>query len=632
MTTLIPKFDLMDGGTTPTGAINRAINKKLQEIVSVKDFGAVGDGSTDDTTAIQAAITAGNVFFPPSTGNYIVTAQITVPSNRVIKGPGIVQVPSNLNPFKLDGVTNVTFDGLGCYTPTVVQNPTYWIQCLVQLKQTTLGSPCTQITVTNCNLNNISAIRSEQAEHTAGSGYPYAAYSSIANRHRQITVTNNICVKTDATTGTAPDNQGYFVWLWFVDNVIVANNNVQNKWGLCYIAGGSPAETGWLVSYQYSANIVINGNATTGAANGIVFIACTNAVASNNSFTTSDYNSLTPFVSLEILDSEGGRDVTFNSNTIYGGQTPFNAFYTNNNLMYKNNTATATVYNGGAGGNGTFRNSASSTNQNIEQSGRISFVNNKIESTVACSGISVGLCKEFIFTGNQCLNVGIYSNTNTNILIIKDNVFDWTLTPYANTAIIYTGNAQGYGAAAPIWSDYSSTFQAKIVINDNIINGNNYGGSTTNIVTPVAPGIYLTSCQSSTNIEIQRNKIEIAYQPSLYIGDGNAKARTILVIDNLFEAPNATTTNALDHGTVTATDKIMWKDNMTFNGLDQYGTITGTTQAQLLTNPNAGTPSGMLENTLEGSRIWNNSNSAADNVGWVFDSTAVAWRKFGITY
>jgi hypothetical protein len=85
MTTLIPKYDLKNGGATPTGAINRSFNEKLNETVSVKDFGAVGDGVTDDTTAIQAALnsitSSGSVYFPK--GQYKITSRLTTTGKTI---------------------------------------------------------------------------------------------------------------------------------------------------------------------------------------------------------------------------------------------------------------------------------------------------------------------------------------------------------------------------------------------------------------------------------------------------------------------------------------------------------------------------------------------------------------------
>lgn len=62
-----------------TGAVSRTVANKFYEMVSVKDFGAVGDGVTDDTAAIQAALNASlSVNFGDSSNNYLITSPLTM--------------------------------------------------------------------------------------------------------------------------------------------------------------------------------------------------------------------------------------------------------------------------------------------------------------------------------------------------------------------------------------------------------------------------------------------------------------------------------------------------------------------------------------------------------------------------
>lgn len=72
------------------GAVARTAQDKLRDIISVKDFGAVGDGVADDTDAIQKAINAGAsstimggraVYLPA--GEYKVTSPLVIPEQFI---------------------------------------------------------------------------------------------------------------------------------------------------------------------------------------------------------------------------------------------------------------------------------------------------------------------------------------------------------------------------------------------------------------------------------------------------------------------------------------------------------------------------------------------------------------------
>lgn len=84
-----------------SNATQTNVEAKLSETVSVKDFGAVGDKTADDTNAIQNAINSlgtngGTVYFPP--GQYLVTSTITVaaPIRLVGAGRGQILGPNDL--------------------------------------------------------------------------------------------------------------------------------------------------------------------------------------------------------------------------------------------------------------------------------------------------------------------------------------------------------------------------------------------------------------------------------------------------------------------------------------------------------------------------------------------------------
>lgn len=95
--------------TTGNGPAQAAVAAGASGYANVRDFGAVGNGTTDDTAAIPSAINSfssngGSVFLPP--GTYAVSAALQLRANVSILGAGVA---SKLVP-RVAGMTILAFD------------------------------------------------------------------------------------------------------------------------------------------------------------------------------------------------------------------------------------------------------------------------------------------------------------------------------------------------------------------------------------------------------------------------------------------------------------------------------------------------------------------------------------------
>jgi parallel beta-helix repeat protein len=149
-----------------SGAAARTIDSKLNELVSVKDFGAVGDGVADDTAAIQAAINASGMVYVPS-GSYKLTATLILSSsyqgligdekrpNFYINpsvGPAVsIQAPANSNIVEFCRIERCNFWATAVATYSATPGPT---NCGIALNGTasTFSHPIQRTLIKDCRV------------------------------------------------------------------------------------------------------------------------------------------------------------------------------------------------------------------------------------------------------------------------------------------------------------------------------------------------------------------------------------------------------------------------------------------------------------------------------------------------
>lgn len=103
-----------------TGAVATTVQTKLRESVSVKDFGAVGDGMANDYAAFVAALAAANCVHIPE-GTFYLASTLTISSSgKTLSGPGTIKGNSAL--AANSQVINVTGSNVTLKDFTINQN------------------------------------------------------------------------------------------------------------------------------------------------------------------------------------------------------------------------------------------------------------------------------------------------------------------------------------------------------------------------------------------------------------------------------------------------------------------------------------------------------------------------------
>jgi hypothetical protein len=123
-------INTLGGITTPVGTISNGsvldssiapgskLYNRITDLVDVRDKGAVGNGSTDDSSAFASNVPA--YYIPPSTGDYLIATNTTVTADMWFMG-GVITVPTGVT-LTINGSiiapSKVLFQGAG----TVVIN------------------------------------------------------------------------------------------------------------------------------------------------------------------------------------------------------------------------------------------------------------------------------------------------------------------------------------------------------------------------------------------------------------------------------------------------------------------------------------------------------------------------------
>jgi len=141
---------------------------EVSQVVNVKDYGAKGDGVTDDTTAIQKAIddasaNNGTVLIPESANNYLITKQLSLKDNTHISGYGAVlfmapqadQIRNMLYSDVDNYISNVLIEGLSLKSQNTIVGTDYYADSMVSNVQGMFLQGISNLTIKDVSMDNM---------------------------------------------------------------------------------------------------------------------------------------------------------------------------------------------------------------------------------------------------------------------------------------------------------------------------------------------------------------------------------------------------------------------------------------------------------------------------------------------
>jgi hypothetical protein len=205
-----------------TGATVRTVDSKLKDVVSVKDFGAVGDGVVNDSPFIQAALTAlstsgGILLFPP--GTYKLSTTVNLVSNISVigsKGTIIKSFISANYAFSAVNKSGITLTNLAFEGNDAGLSNIYLESCSdVHIK----SCSSTKAGAHGIYALSTSFLTVESSELSSNYFYGIEDKSGTRNKY-----SNNRCYQ-NGNTGTSTSAGGRGINLWMATDALVSGNS-----------------------------------------------------------------------------------------------------------------------------------------------------------------------------------------------------------------------------------------------------------------------------------------------------------------------------------------------------------------------------------------------------------------------